>query len=87
MNHTGQIQDVIALCIQLTADKKGHFHCNYHGKVQMIDVSACTIDCTYNHGEFKYIEGMGVGQWLIWLKEPKATEQLEHLIKKLEGML
>ena len=86
-NHTGQIQDIISLCIQLTEAKNGHFHFNYHGKVQMLDVSACTMDCTYKQGEFKYIEGLGAGQWQIWLKEPEASEQLEALIKKLEGML
>ena len=87
MRHTGKIQDIIALCVELTEEKKGHFFFDYQAHVNWISVHAYPVDNLYAVGQSKELEGFEFGSLRIYLNEPEATEQLEHLIKKLEGML
>ena len=84
-NHIGQIQDIIDLCIQLTEAKKGYFFCQYSGHVSWLEVYAYSDK--YVNKESKMLRGFGHQETVIRLKEPEANEQLEALIKKLEGML
>ena len=85
MNHNGQIQDIIALCIQLTEAKKGYFFCQYSGHVNWLDVYAYSEQTVTK--ESKTMAGFGHQESVIRLNEPEANEQLEALIKKLEVML
>ena len=90
MNQTGQIQDVIALCVELTNEGKGHFFCNYVPHTQWLEVHARPADTDYSSQTVEnavYIDGFHHNDGIIRLKEPEANEQLEALIKKLEGML